>query len=1096
MAEIVSDDGLSLEALGMLSELTFDDPEPAIAALEAGLAAEAKLDGSSAAAARAVLRGKLLLRLGDQYLERRERERADNIEQALASYIRARDALVDKAPFFWAQAQHNLGRAYDVRIRGDRADNVELAIAFCEAALTVRTREAFPTDWAKTVHNLAIAHADRIRGERADNIERAIALYEAALTVRTREAFPVDWAMTQHNLAIAYKDRIHGEQADNIERAIALYQAALEVRTREAFPVDWAWTTNVLAIAYRDRICGERADNIERAIALCDAALTVLTREAFPVDWARTLNGLAIAFLYRIRGEQADNIERAIGLFEAALTVRTRDAFPGDWALTLNYLAVAHRGRIRGERADNIERAIALCEAALTVHTRDNFPVDWARARSNLASAYGHRIHGERAVNIERAIALYVAVLEVSTREADPLEWASTQGNLANVYLDRIRGERADNIERAIALYEAVLEVFTREAYPVDWAKTQHNLALAYADRIRGERADNIERAIALYEPALTVLTREAFPRLDLEASHHLGSALLRQRNWRQAAAILTDGREAFMLLFGQGLDEAESRGLVESAGPLFACAAYAAAEIGENEQAFALACEGRARLLATALRLRRLDLPAAENAHVDELRTSIREQSRLLEQVDGLQRTETLDRLAALRSELAGLVAKSEARSGKDDPMAEAERICADGTVIVAPVVTEVGGKLFIVAPTSEPRHRPRLVVVDVPALTSGRMKTLMRANEGWLSAFASDIAWAERKRRSVRAVEGVGAQLWTLVAEPLEAALEKLGVAPDAPLAFLPSSGFGLLPLGLAKDPSSNRRLIERREIVYAPSLAALDPANAARRHGQEEAGPSLAAVINPTGDLIYASIEGALAASGFTDRVMLDQSNATPAAVFAALKGKDHWHFATHGVFDLEEARRSALAMKDGGKLSVGELLEAEDLGRPRLVVLSACETGLHDVERLPEEFVGFPGAFMTLGAQAVLGTLWPVDDCATTLLTARFYDGHLNEGLAPAAALRQAQLWLASATRDELASYARQKGAQNGLAAPAVRQLEGAIAGAGAELVRFFNVAAVGQHGDGPPAASASEPPERPARPFTHPIYWGAFVLTGR
>jgi hypothetical protein len=73
-----------------------------------------------------------------------------------------------------------------------------------DAALTVRTCEAFPTDWASTQNNLANAYTDRIRGERADNLERAIALYEAALTVRTREAFPTDWATTEYNLALAY----------------------------------------------------------------------------------------------------------------------------------------------------------------------------------------------------------------------------------------------------------------------------------------------------------------------------------------------------------------------------------------------------------------------------------------------------------------------------------------------------------------------------------------------------------------------------------------------------------------------------------------------------------------------------------------------------------------------------------------------------------------------------------------------------------------------------------------------------------------------------------------------------------------------------
>jgi hypothetical protein len=62
----------------------------------------------------------------------------------------------------------------------------------------------------------------RIRGERADNLERAIAAYETVLTVLTREAFPQDWALTQCNLGNAYSDLIRGERADNLERATAL----------------------------------------------------------------------------------------------------------------------------------------------------------------------------------------------------------------------------------------------------------------------------------------------------------------------------------------------------------------------------------------------------------------------------------------------------------------------------------------------------------------------------------------------------------------------------------------------------------------------------------------------------------------------------------------------------------------------------------------------------------------------------------------------------------------------------------------------------------------------------------------------------------
>jgi CHAT domain-containing protein len=71
----------------------------------------------------------------------------------------------------------------------------------------------------------------------------------------------------------------------------------------------------------------------------------------------------------------------------------------------------------------------------------------------------------------------------------------------------------------------------------------------------------------------------------------------------------------------------------------------------------------------------------------------------------------------------------------------------------------------------------------------------------------------------------------------------------------------------------------------------------------------------------------------------------------------------------------------------------------MGRPRLVVLSACETGLYGIDRDPDEFIGLPGTFTALGAAGVLGTLWPVADTATALLIARFYDLHMSGKLAP-------------------------------------------------------------------------------------------------
>jgi CHAT domain-containing protein len=214
--------------------------------------------------------------------------------------------------------QNNLAIAYTYRIRGETADNIEVAIGYFTAALTVYTRDTFPENWAATQNNLGEAYRNRIRGDKAQNIEVAIAYFTTALSVRTREAFPEKWAMTQNNLANAYCDRIRGEKAENIEMAIASYTAALTVYTRDAFPEYWAQTQNNLGVAYRKRIRGDKAENIELATKCYKNALSITTREAFPQNHAETLSNLGCLYQSNKQWQLAyDTYIRAIETVES-----------------------------------------------------------------------------------------------------------------------------------------------------------------------------------------------------------------------------------------------------------------------------------------------------------------------------------------------------------------------------------------------------------------------------------------------------------------------------------------------------------------------------------------------------------------------------------------------------------------------------------------------------------------------------------------------------------------------------------------------------------------------------------------------------------
>jgi CHAT domain-containing protein len=846
------------------------------------------------------------------------------------------------------------------------------------------------------------------------------------------------------------------------------------------------------------RTRGDRARHLEKAIEAARSAQSVYTGQACPPLWAIAENNLAGAYVKRIRGERADNIERAIAAGEGALGVLNRSEFADEWAEGQNNLAIAYANRLEGKRADNLECALTACQAALTVRTREIAPVPWAMTQINLAAIYCERVEGDRADNVEKSLAASQSALSVLLAETLPELWAEAMNNLAAAFRVRVGGTREDNVQHAIDAWEEILAATDREAHAERWAELHNSLGVAHLD-LPGDRAQNRKRATSAWESALSVLTLHAFPRAQLRTNNLLGHARLEEREFHKADEAFTASRAAFTLLFGQGLNEADGQYLLQIAGSLFAGAAFAAVELGDCVRALSILEEGKARLLSVALRLDDLPLDENDRSRLNGIRLEIREREAAHRQAAGSERTEVLNALQRLRQSLSDVLTSASGllTPERNDILARlTEAIPPTGAVIV-PVLTDEGGKLIVATARD---GAMQVTAMDAPEMTSRRLETLMTGEAGWTSRYPlASLPIVEQRRRLARfenSVGEVGSALWGLLGDPLAEALAAL--PEEAPLIVLPQGSLGLLPVALTESQETGTRIMDKHAVAYAPSLDALARAGARRR--EPSGAASVAAIVNPTGDLLFSGMEAGLVTTHFSadHREIIAEAAATPDAVLAALNGRHYWHFACHGFFNWDDARKSGLLLAGKEPLTVDNLMSVHDLGAPRLVVLSACETGLYDTATTADEFVGLPTALMRLGACGVISTLWPVDDLSTAYLMARFYDLHRERATSPLSALREAQIWVRDATVDELRDYALRAVERGHLSADLANACKDALRRVEARIDRNDD----GQKDRG--RSPKKEPEENASqdnsgagwkRPFAHPYYWAGFILTG-
>ncbi len=439
-----------------------------------------------------------------------------------------------------------------------------------------------------------------------------------------------------------------------------------------------------------------------------------------------------------------------------------------------------------------------------------------------------------------------------------------------------------------------------------------------------------------------------------------------------------------------------------EAVQDLYRRALTATVGSGTDDQVFEMLERGKARSFLDSLRGKRFrsSTPEPKTAALQQMEKQIAAlRTDLLPQNESVLRSAGHDP-ATLRTELATLenqfhLARQQASLGRDRT-----------------------GQLFAANPVSLGRVR-ELLPVDTALLEYGLLKDGIVAlvisrnatrRVQWKTSpdqLRKDVA---RLRTMFSADDGDDSwkELLHSVSQRVSAPVMKLIPAGTTRTYVVAADYLQELPFQ-ALEAEDGHPLIENRTISYLPAASVLE---FLPKHWRAPTDVFLGA-LGDTSVEGWPSLPGTLRETDaiariFTRAPRVFGAQFTHDAVRDALEHHEAVHFATHGLLDEGAPLFSALLTAgDEGQATRFSLYELADIRiRARLVVLSACETGLGRISG-GDEVAGLTRSFLSAGADTVISSLWKVSDDSTAMLMEGLYR-RLHSGMRPAAALREAAL----------------------------------------------------------------------------------------
>jgi len=810
------------------------------------------------------------------------------------------------------------------------------------------------------------------------------------------------------------------KRAANLERAIKSYSKALRCITAATSPVDYAEANYKLGVCYQIIQTGRRGADLARAAACYSKSLRIFTAKSAPEDYGKLKSNLGATYLERPSGDREADAERAIQCFRKAQKVFDAAGAPVQYGELEMRIGAAYLTHTAGNDAVNVDRAVRRFKKALRYLSPETAALPYARTQFNLAVAYAEYMGGNRRSNLKVAIDCYREALRFRTADASPTEYALTKSNLGNAYAHLAESGHnvVSNIKLAIGCYHDALRYQTAENAPLHFASTLTSLAKAYSltAETRGE-------AIDFYERALGIRAIETVPAQHRTTAVLLGQLHFEDERWEEAHAAYSSAITAGEGLYRVTATETGRQAELSAVREAVPADAYCLARLGRLSDAVERLESGRTRALAEALTRDYIGLNEAR-AKDREAFVSARQRVKALEAEARAWPPEYLSPRQQGRSFLKLCSDIDKARI-QLDRAADRIRAYSPDFMALGLSYSDIQSAASAVRPITyllATVHGSLALIVSQGPEPSGTCEAL------WLAGITLEMIYQSGSRLTEylkaqaagdtaelrRDLKGALAVLRKEILQPLAEHLETRSVSQTT---LIPVGRFTLLPLSAASPDGFT--------VALAPSAQAV----LAARDALEErttVAPKLLAVGEPTtsvsglSPLPYARDEVNAVAGYFSaeSRHILYPGRASLDQVTRQLTGVSHLHLACHGSFEPDSPLDSGLYLDGKDRLTLRQLLNGElDSSSVRLAVLSACESGINESARVPDEMIGLPTGFLQAGVPGVLATLWATD-LSTAVFAKEFYRLITKEGTDPATALHRARIFLRDGTANEL------------------------------------------------------------------------------